>query len=130
MVNCSGKKHPCRHRCGVSSYSGSYCLFYYSRCRPYGWFIRLFYYCCCDFHCRGRPALISAATGAIALLVVPLVQDYGVEYLLAATILMGFLQVLLGILKIGRLMKFIPNSVMIGFVNALGIMIFMSQIEH
>src|SRR5699024_5983335 len=76
------------------------------------------------------PALISAATGAIALLVVPLVQDYGVEYLLAATILMGFLQVLLGILKIGRLMKFIPNSVMIGFVNALGIMIFMSQIEH
>src|SRR5699024_11899489 len=65
-----------------------------------------------------------------ALLVVPLVQDYGVEYLLAATILMGFLQVLLGILKIGRLMKFIPNSVMIGFVNALGIMIFMSQIEH
>src|SRR5699024_872837 len=50
--------------------------------------------------------------------------------LLAATILMGFLQVLLGILKIGRLMKFIPNSVMIGFVNALGIMIFMSQIEH
>lgn len=78
----------------------------------------------------GRPALISAATGAIALLVVPLVQDYGVEYLLAATILMGFLQVLLGILKIGRLMKFIPNSVMIGFVNALGIMIFMSQIEH
>src|SRR5699024_1684384 len=78
----------------------------------------------------GRPALISAATGVIALLVVPLVQDYGVEYLLAATILMGFLQVLLGILKIGRLMKFIPNSVMIGFVNALGIMIFMSQIEH
>src|SRR5699024_12735920 len=78
----------------------------------------------------GRPAIISAATGAIALLVVPLVQAYGVEYLLAATILMVFLQFLLGILKIGRLMKFIRNSVMIGFVNMLSIMIFMSQIEH
>lgn len=78
----------------------------------------------------GRPAMISGATGAIALLVGPLVQEYGVEYLLAAAILMGIIQVVLGILKIGRLMKFIPNSVMIGFVNALGIMIFMSQLEH
>ena len=78
----------------------------------------------------GRPAMISAATGAIALLIVPLVKDYGVEYLLAATILMGLIQLILGLLKVGRLMKFIPHSVMIGFVNALGIMIFMSQIEH
>ena len=78
----------------------------------------------------GRPAMISAATGAIALLIVPLVKDYGVEYLLAATILMGLIQLILGLLKVGRLMKFIPRSVMIGFVNALGIMIFMSQIEH
>ena len=78
----------------------------------------------------GRPAMISAATGAVALVVVPLVRDYGVNYLFAATILMGILQILFGILKIGRLMKFIPRSVMIGFVNALGIMIFMSQIEH
>lgn len=78
----------------------------------------------------GRPAMISAATGAIALLVVPLVSDYGVEYLLAATILMGILQVLMGVLKVGKLMKFIPNSVMIGFVNALAIMIFMAQVEH
>ncbi|MCG3413281.1 SulP family inorganic anion transporter [Staphylococcus massiliensis] len=78
----------------------------------------------------GRPALISAATGAIALLVVPLVKDHGVEYLLAATILMGIIQFILGALKIGRLMKFIPRSVMIGFVNALGIMIFMAQVEH
>src|SRR5699024_2068558 len=54
MVNCPGKKYPCRHCCGASSYSGSYCLFYYRRCRPHGWFIRLFYYCCCDFHCRGE----------------------------------------------------------------------------
>ena len=78
----------------------------------------------------GRAAMISGATGAIALLIVPLVKDYGVEYLLAATILMGLIQLILGLLKVGRLMKFIPRSVMIGFVNALGIMIFMSQIEH
>ncbi|CAM4357387.1 SulP family inorganic anion transporter [Jeotgalicoccus halotolerans] len=78
----------------------------------------------------GRPAMISAATGAIALLVVPLVKEHGVDYLLAATILMGIIQILLGILKVGKLMKFIPNSVMIGFVNALAIMIFMAQIEH
>ncbi|MBF0814689.1 SulP family inorganic anion transporter [Staphylococcus sp. KG4-3] len=78
----------------------------------------------------GRPAMISGATGAVALLVTPLVKEHGVEYLFAATILMGFIQLLLGILKVGRLMKFIPRSVMIGFVNALGIMIFMSQIEH
>lgn len=78
----------------------------------------------------GRAAMISGATGAVALLVVPLVKNYGVEYLLAATILMGIIQLILGLLKVGRLMKFIPHSVMIGFVNALGIMIFMSQIEH
>lgn len=78
----------------------------------------------------GRAAMISGATGAVALLVVPLVKDHGVEYLLAATILMGIIQLILGLLKVGHLMKFIPHSVMIGFVNALGIMIFMSQIEH
>ena len=78
----------------------------------------------------GRPAMISGATGAVALLVTPLVKDYGVEYLLAATILMGVIQLVLGLLKVGRLMKFIPHSVMICFVNALGFMIFMSQIEH
>ncbi|MBF7015911.1 SulP family inorganic anion transporter [Staphylococcus durrellii] len=78
----------------------------------------------------GRPAMISGATGAVALIVTPLVKEYGVEYLFAATILMGLIQLLLGVLKVGRLMKFIPRSVMIGFVNALGIMIFMSQIEH
>jgi SulP family sulfate permease len=78
----------------------------------------------------GRPAMISGATGAVALLVTPLVKEHGVEYLFFATILMGLIQLLLGILKVGRLMKFIPRPVMIGFVNALGIMIFMSQIEH
>ena len=78
----------------------------------------------------GRPAMISGATAAVALVVTPLVKDYGVQYLFAATILMGLIQLLLGILKVGRLLKFIPRSVMIGFVNALGIMIFLSQVEH
>src|SRR5699024_5187383 len=63
----------------------------------------------------GRPAMISAATGAVALVIVPLVRDHGVQYLLAATILMGVIQIIFGLLKVGRLMKFIPNSVMIGF---------------
>lgn len=78
----------------------------------------------------GRPAMISAATGSVALVIVPLVRDHGAQYLLAATILMGMIQIIFGILKIGRLMKFIPNSVMIGFVNALAIMIFLTQIKH
>lgn len=78
----------------------------------------------------GRPAMISAATGAVALLVVPLVREYGVEYLFAATILMGVIQILLGVFKVGKLLKFIPNSVMIGFVNALAIMIFMAQLQY
>ncbi|MFD1017699.1 SulP family inorganic anion transporter [Thalassobacillus hwangdonensis] len=78
----------------------------------------------------GRPGMISAATGAMALLMVTLVANHGLEYLLAATILTGIIQFALGALKIGKFMKFIPRSVMIGFVNALGILIFMSQLPH
>lgn len=78
----------------------------------------------------GRPGMISAATGAMALLMVPLVRDYGLDYLLAATILTGIIQVLFGVFKIAKIMKFIPNAVMIGFVNALAILIFMAQLEH
>ncbi|KGX84956.1 SulP family inorganic anion transporter [Pontibacillus marinus] len=78
----------------------------------------------------GRPGMISAATGAMALLMVTLVKDYGLEYLLAATILTGILQIIFGVLKVGKIMKFIPRSVMIGFVNALGILIFMAQLPH
>lgn len=78
----------------------------------------------------GRPGMISAATGAMAVLMVTLVKDYGLEYLLAATILTGILQFILGALKIGQFMKFIPRSVMIGFVNALAILIFSSQLVH
>ncbi|MFU8689479.1 SulP family inorganic anion transporter [Rossellomorea sp. FS2] len=78
----------------------------------------------------GRPALISAATGAMALVMVPLVKDYGLNYLLAATILTGIFQLLFGVCKIARLMKFIPRAVMIGFVNALAILIFSAQVPH
>ena len=78
----------------------------------------------------GRPGMISAATGAMALVIVSLVADHGVEYLFAATILAGFMQVGLGYLGVGELMRFVPRTVMIGFVNALAILIFMAQIPH
>jgi SulP family sulfate permease len=78
----------------------------------------------------GRPGMISAATGAMALVMVTLVADHGLQYLLAATILTGIIQILLGVLKVGRLMRFIPRSVMVGFVNSLAILIFMAQLPH
>ncbi|PJK16533.1 sulfate permease [Chryseomicrobium excrementi] len=78
----------------------------------------------------GRPGMISAATGAMALLMVPLVRDYGLDYLLAATILTGIIQIVFGVLKVAKLMRFIPRAVMIGFVNALAILIFMAQVPH
>ena len=78
----------------------------------------------------GRPGMISAATGAMALVLVPLVDEYGIEYLFAATILAGILQVGLGYLGVGELMRFVPRTVMIGFVNALAILIFMAQVPH
>ncbi|WP_347553132.1 SulP family inorganic anion transporter (plasmid) [Pseudalkalibacillus hwajinpoensis] len=78
----------------------------------------------------GRPGMISGATGAMALLMVTLVADHGLQYLLAATILTGLIQFLLGVFKLARFMKFIPRSVMVGFVNALGILIFTSQLPH
>ncbi|WP_084146803.1 SulP family inorganic anion transporter [Paenibacillus wynnii] len=78
----------------------------------------------------GRPGMISAATGAMALVMVPLVREHGLNYLLAATILTGVIQALFGVLKIAKLMKFIPRAVMIGFVNSLAILIFMAQVPH
>ena len=78
----------------------------------------------------GRPAMISAATGAIALVIAPLSREYGVDYFVAAVILAGALQVLLSILGVARLMRFIPRSVMVGFVNALAILIFTAQLPH
>lgn len=78
----------------------------------------------------GRPGMISAATGAMALLMVTLVRDHGLEYLLAATILCGLLQIGAGYLKLGSLMRFVSRSVVTGFVNALAILIFMAQLPE
>ncbi len=78
----------------------------------------------------GRPAMISAATGAMALLMVNLVKDHGLQYLLAATLLCGLIQILAGFLKLGELMRFVSRSVVTGFVNALAILIFMAQLPE
>ncbi|MFD2113632.1 SulP family inorganic anion transporter [Thiorhodococcus fuscus] len=78
----------------------------------------------------GRPGMISAATGAMALVMVTLVKDHGLQYLLAATILTGVLQMLAGWLRLGNLMRFISRSVITGFVNALAILIFMAQLPE
>ncbi len=78
----------------------------------------------------GRPGMISAATGAMALVMVSLVKDYGLQYLLAATLLTGIFQIIAGYLKLGRFMSFVPRAVVIGFVNALAILIFMAQLPE
>ena len=78
----------------------------------------------------GRPGMISAATGAMALLMVTLVKEHGLQYLFAATILTGVLQILAGGLKLGSLMRFVSKSVVTGFVNALAILIFMAQLPE
>lgn len=78
----------------------------------------------------GRPGMISAATGAMALLMVTLVKEHGLEYLLAATLLTGVLQIIAGYLKLGSLMRFVSRSVVTGFVNALAILIFMAQLPE
>jgi SulP family sulfate permease len=78
----------------------------------------------------GRPGMISAATGAMALLMVTLVKEHGLQYLLAATLLTGVLQIMAGYLKLGSLMRFVSRSVVTGFVNALAILIFMAQLPE
>ena len=78
----------------------------------------------------GRSGMISAATGAMAVLLVSLVRDHGLEYLLPATILTGLLQILAGAFKLGNLMRFVSRSVVTGFVNALAIIIFMAQLPQ
>jgi sulfate permease, SulP family len=78
----------------------------------------------------GRPGMISAATGAMALLMVTLVKEHGLEYLLAATLLTGVIQIAAGYLKLGGLMRFVSRSVVTGFVNALAILIFMAQLPE
>ena len=78
----------------------------------------------------GRPAMISAATGAVALVIAPVARDYGLDYFLATVILAGIFQLVLAAIGAAKLMRFIPRSVMVGFVNSLAILIFMAQIPH
>ncbi|GAA0827639.1 SulP family inorganic anion transporter [Streptosporangium amethystogenes subsp. fukuiense] len=78
----------------------------------------------------GRPAMISAATGAVALVIAPLNREHGLGHLVAAVILAGVIQVVLGSLGVAKLMRFVPRSVMVGFVNALAILIFAAQIPE
>ncbi|MEG8276481.1 SulP family inorganic anion transporter [Streptomyces sp. AHA2] len=78
----------------------------------------------------GRPAMISAATGAVALVIAPLNREHGFGHLVAAVVLAGALQIVLGALGIARLMRFVPRSVMVGFVNSLAILIFMAQVPE
>lgn len=78
----------------------------------------------------GRPAMISAATGAVAVVIAPLVASHGLDYLLACVILAGVFQIVLAVLGVAKLMRFIPRSVMVGFINSLAIIVFSGQIPH
>ena len=78
----------------------------------------------------GRPAMISAATGAVALVIAPVMRDHGFDYLIATVLLAGVVQVVLALAGVAKLMRFIPRSVMVGFVNALAILIFEAQLGH
>ena len=78
----------------------------------------------------GRPAMITAATGAIALVIAPVARDYGMDYFIATVLLAGVLQIVLAVFGVAKLMRFIPRSVMVGFVNALAILIFMAQVPE
>ncbi|MFG6491120.1 SulP family inorganic anion transporter [Microbacterium sp. P03] len=78
----------------------------------------------------GRPAMITAATGAVALVLAPIAREHGVDYLIATVLLAGVIQIVLAVLGVARLMRFIPRSVMVGFVNALAILIFISQVPQ
>ncbi|WP_243228984.1 SulP family inorganic anion transporter [Microbacterium sp. CIAB417] len=78
----------------------------------------------------GRPAMISAATGAVALVIAPVAREYGMDYFIATVMLAGVFQILLAVLGVAKLMRFIPRSVMVGFVNALAILIFSAQLPH
>ncbi|MEB5970850.1 SulP family inorganic anion transporter [Pantoea dispersa] len=78
----------------------------------------------------GRPAMVTAAAGSVALVIGPMVHAHGVEYILPAVILGGIIQIIFGLAGLSRMMRYIPRSVMIGFVNALGILIFFAQVPH
>ncbi|MBA0037882.1 SulP family inorganic anion transporter [Pantoea sp. BIGb0393] len=78
----------------------------------------------------GRPAMVTAAAGSVALVIGPMVHAHGVEYILPAVIMGGIIQIIFGFAGLSRMMRYIPRSVMIGFVNALGILIFFAQVPH
>ncbi|MEV7692016.1 SulP family inorganic anion transporter [Microbacterium sp. NPDC089189] len=78
----------------------------------------------------GRPAMITAATGAVALVIAPIAREHGIDYLIATVLLAGAIQIVLAVLGVARLMRFIPRSVMVGFVNALAILIFLAQLPQ
>ncbi|OAT79028.1 transporter [Mangrovibacter phragmitis] len=78
----------------------------------------------------GRPAMVTAAAGSVALVIGPMVRDHGVGYIMPAVILAGIIQIMFGTLGLARMMRYIPRSVMTGFVNALGILIFFAQVPH
>jgi SulP family sulfate permease len=78
----------------------------------------------------GRPAMVTAAAGSVALVIGPMVHQYGVGYILPAVILAGFIQILFGVFGMAKLMRHVPSSVMTGFVNALGVLIFFAQVPH
>lgn len=78
----------------------------------------------------GRPAMVTAAAGSVALVIGPMVHQHGVQYILPAVVLAGMIQILFGVMGMARLMRFIPTAVMTGFINALGILIFFAQVPH
>ncbi|NQW87447.1 MULTISPECIES: SulP family inorganic anion transporter [unclassified Frigoribacterium] len=78
----------------------------------------------------GRPAMVTAAAGSVALVIAPLVREHGTDYVLPTVVLAGLVQLAFGLAGLARLMRFIPRSVMIGFVNALGVLIFVAQVPH
>ena len=78
----------------------------------------------------GRPGMISGATGALAVVMVDLVASHGVEYLFAAVVLMGFFQIMAGVLRLGKFIRIVPHPVMLGFVNCLAIVIFLAQLQN
>lgn len=78
----------------------------------------------------GRPAMITAATGAVALVIAPVAREYGMDYFIATVMLGGLFQIVLAVLGVAKLMRFIPRSVMVGFVNALAILIFVAQVPQ
>ncbi len=78
----------------------------------------------------GRPAMITAATGAVTLVIAPVVREHGFDYFIATVLLGGLLQIVMAVLGVAKLQRFIPRSVMLGFVNALGVMLIVAQFEH